>query len=168
MIYDPYRKLTKNFTMREVARSQMAARHGINNIPSDCVLERAALLAREVLQPIRNHFGKGFSPSSWYRSEQLEKVVAARGYKTWLNRRGYQDTADHWDEYFARKQHPLGRAADIEIPGVSNDELFAWVKDNLEYDQLIREFPRQDDPMSGWVHVSFSILENRRESFTIG
>ena len=59
-------------------------------------------------------------------------------------------------------QHVLGMAADIECPSISNMELAVWIKDNLEFDQLILEFYTPTDPASGWVHVSFNKEGNRK------
>jgi len=61
-------------------------------------------------------------------------------------------------------QHAEGKAADIEVVGVDNKELAQWIKDNLEYDQLILEFYRDGEPDSGWVHVSWNTGENRNQS----
>ena len=73
-----------------------------------------------------------------------------------------------WAQYFAQKSHPKGEAVDIEIPGISNDELIEWIDANIPvYDQLIREFPKPGDPSSGWVHCSYSATINRRERFII-
>jgi hypothetical protein len=58
----------------------------------------------------------------------------------------------------------LGQATDVEYPGVDNDELFFWIRDNLSYDQLIREFPKAGVPSSGWVHVSWAGVQNNRQS----
>ena len=74
-----------------------------------------------------------------------------------------------WKDYFERKSHPRGEAADIEIPGINNDDLYHWIRDEsgLEFDQLIREFRKAGDPNSGWVHVSFRINNNRNQAFNI-
>lgn len=173
MIYAPSAKLdtvsAKNFTMREVARSQIATRNGIDNIPPPHVLARARTLAMLILQPIRMHFGRPFSPNSWYRCEEVEKILCRQSFIKWAARKGMDpDTNGTWRSYFERKQHPTGMAADIEVPGMSNDDLFEWIKKNLTYDQLIREFPRKGHPMSGWVHVSYNPEGNRQQAFTIG
>ena len=64
-------------------------------------------------------------------------------------------------------QHTLGQAVDIEIPGIDNEELFDYIKENLEYDQIILEFYDGVDPRSGWVHVSFvSPEDNRKNNFS--
>lgn len=166
--YNPRTKISPHFTHREVARSQTASRWGIDNTPDSCILERATHLARNVLEPTRTYFGVPFSPSSWYRCEELERKVCFKGYYNWRRKFGYDDTDQRWAQYFRRKQHPTGGAADIEVPGFANDALYHYILENLEFDQLIREFRRPDDPMSGWVHVSFNSLGNRGQHFQIG
>lgn len=168
LIYDPIKPLSKHFKMYEVAKSTSAERNGIDNTPTPSVLEAASLLAQNVLEPIREHFGVPFSPNSWYRGEQLERFINEIPYKKWCARMGLAVNKKSWAQYFALKSHPKGEAADIEIPGISNDILFEWIDKNIpEYDQLIREFPCAGDPMSGWVHVSFSAINNRKMRFII-
>lgn len=167
--YNSSDKLTKHFTHGEVAKSYTATRHNIDNTPSSQILLNAQLLARNVLEPIRTHYGIPFSPQSWYRSEALEKNISWDSFVDWCGRHGYHQPDDEaWADYFSRKSHPNGEAADIEIPSISNDDLYDWILNNLEFDQLIREFPKPGDPMSGWVHVSWSATGNRNQSFTIG
>jgi hypothetical protein len=73
-----------------------------------------------------------------------------------------------WEKYFERKQHPKGQAVDVEYPGVDNDELFYWIRDNLAFDQLIREFPKVGIPSSGWVHISWGGGQlNRQSHFSV-
>lgn len=173
MIYNPRNPIDNmnapHFTMREVARSNVADRWRIDNTPSPEVLERARTLAIYVLEPIRARYSTGFSPNSWYRGEELEKIIARKGYIGWAKRKGLDPNRDAtWTAYFVRKQHPTGMAADIEVPGISNDELFDWAKSSLVYDQLIREFPKPGQAMSGWVHVSFNAEGNRGQAFIIG
>ena len=168
-VYDPGARLHQsapNFYHREVARSHTASRLGIDNEPPFCVLENAKNLALNVLQPIRDRFG-AFIPNSRYRSEDLEKVIAKKGYARWLKKHGVRDPPDNWDWYFERKQHPTGRAADIELPSISNEELYLWIRENILFDQLILEFHTKGDPHSGWVHVSYNAGRNRRHSFGI-
>ena len=170
IIYDPVKNFEgTNFFHREVSRSSTANRHEIDNTPSTLILERAELLAQNILQPVRDHYGQSFTPSSWFRCEELEKIITAVSFKNWCKKKGYNyaDPAT-WRKYFDRKSHPRGEAADIEIPGIENDKLYDWILNNLDFDQLIREFPKEGDPMSGWVHVSYRVNGNRRQSFTIG
>ncbi len=162
----------KYFKVYEVGKSHIASRKGIDNQPSLEVLLKAAKLAVNCLDPMREQYGP-FSPQSWYRSEPLEKEITWYsvtrvdiGFPGWCRRRGLIANEHNWTKYFARKTHPTGGAADIEIAGVSNDTLFEWCKDNLEFDQLIREFPGTH-PMSGWVHISYNQDSNRNEVLTI-
>lgn len=168
MIYVPSEKLAENFLMREVVRSDTADRLEIDNTPSADELENAKLFAEKILQPIRDHYGIGYSPQSWFRSEALEKIVCAKSYPAWCAKRSLLVGDITWNKYFSRKSHPTGGCSDIEIPGVPNDELYEWIKTNLEFDQLIREFRKPDDPRSGWVHVSFREEGNRNQAFAIG
>lgn len=169
LVYNPKTKLSKHFSMYEVAKSDTATRLIIDNTPITPVLEAAQLLATEVLEPIRVHYGISFSPTSWYRSEELEKTINQKVFESWCVRKGKPIDNHSWNEYFSLKSHPRGEAADIEIPGISNDDLFEWVKNNIPvFDQLIREFPKPNEPMSGWVHVSIRKDDNRKQVFQIG
>jgi hypothetical protein len=141
---------------------------GIDNTPDEAVLRAATELAMYCLQPIRDHYGIPFSPSSWYRCEKLEKVITQKGYRRWAKQHGIMKlTPGTWRDYFNRKSHPKGEAADIELVGISNDALYDWCVDNLEFDQLIREFPRPGEPNSGWVHISYRSEGNRNQAFKI-
>jgi len=171
MKYEPnalVHALAPNFKMFEIAKSSTATRYGIENTPSPEVVDNAIELAVNCLQPIRKQFG-AVHVESWYRCEELEKIIAKSGFESWCKKNGRNVTdPKSWDDYFAVKSHPKGEAADIEVGGLSNDVLFEWCKKNLKYDQLIREFPKAGDPMSGWVHISYRKGNNRQMAFTIG
>lgn len=171
-MYDSREKLFGNFSQWEVAKSFTADRNGIDNTPNDEQLFRAKMLAEHCLMPIRTHYWKPFTPNSWFRCPSLERVICARGFERWSKKNGYKlqikgESFHAWHEYIQLKTHPSGGAADIEVPGVSNNELFTWCSQNLEFDQLIREFARANDPYSGWVHISFNKDHNRNEVFHI-
>ena len=172
-------KISKHFHDWEVGKSSTAERLGIDNTPPEDVMKRATDLAVYVLDAIRVQFG-AYSAQSWYRCEELEQALTWKsGFKNWCKRKGLAwamslaalrirpDVRIAWAQYFGRKSHPKGEAADIEVTGVSNDDLYAWIEANLEFDQLIREFPKPGQPRSGWVHVSFRKGNNRRQAFTI-
>ena len=125
--------LSANFTLKELTKSDTATRLGIDNTPDEATIENIKLLCQEVLQPIRDHFGKSVTVNSCFRSPESNAAV------------GGSKTSDHC----------LGRAADIEIDGIPNPELAQWIMDNLDYTQLILEFYTQGQPNSGWVHVSY-------------
>ena len=137
-------QLTKNFSLHELTKSETALRMGFDNTPGEVEIASLKLLAEKVLQPVRDHFGKGVKVNSGYRSP--ESNAAVKGSKT--------------------SDHCLGRAADIEIPGVPNAELAQWIMDNLDYTQLILEFYTPGIPDSGWVHVSFDPANLKKQELT--
>jgi zinc D-Ala-D-Ala carboxypeptidase len=137
--------LSKNFTIDELCKSQLAIDCGIENKPdSDEVVNNLKLLCEKVLQPVRDHYGKPVRINSGYRSEQVNML--ARGSKT--------------------SDHILGCAADIEINGVPNAELAQWIADNLDYTQVILEFYTPGIPDSGWVHVSYNPANLKKQNLT--
>ena len=133
--------LTENFSLNELTKSQTAERKGIDNTPSTEHQENLKRLCETILQRIRDHFGQVVSVSSGYRSPEL---CTAIGSKT-------------------TSQHAKGQAADFEIYGLSNQELANYIKENLDYDQLILEYWKKEDPNSGWVHCSYNINVNRKQ-----
>jgi zinc D-Ala-D-Ala carboxypeptidase len=125
----------KNFTWREMFRSEFAARHRLDNVATDpAILENIRHVAERVLQPIRDHFGIAFSPNSVYRSPAVNTGIGGS----------------------ATSQHMKGEAADIAIPGISNHALALWIESKLRgtFDQLILEMYTPGAPNSGWVHCS--------------
>ena len=134
-------KLSNNFSLSELTKSQTAERKGIDNTPSAEHQDNLKSLCTHVLQPIRDHFSRVVSVSSGYRSPEL---CIAIGSKT-------------------TSQHAKGEAADFEIFGVSNKELADYINEHLDYDQLILEYWNESDPNSGWVHCSYSENNNRKQ-----
>lgn len=160
-------RLSTHFTLAEMTKSHTAARLGIDNSLSPDtdaqVIKRLQRLCETVLEPVRVHYGIPFAPSSGFRCFDLEHVLC----KDSINRFLGIDHSRTINDYMDLKSHPKGEAADIEIPTVSNLELATWIRDNLDFDQLILEFYKRDDPTAGWVHVS-TRDENRNEVLTIG
>ena len=134
-------KLTENFSLNELTKSQTAERKGIDNTPSAEHQENLKSLCEMVLQPIRDHFGQVVSISSGYRSPELCVAIGSS----------------------TKSQHAKGQASDFEIFGVSNKELADWIDENLDYDQLILEYWKESDPNSGWIHCSFNTQGNRKQ-----
>ena len=134
-------KLTENFSLNELTKRQTAERKGIDNTPSPTHRDNLKSLCTRILQPIRDHFNRVVSVSSGYRSEAL---CIAIGSKT-------------------TSQHAKGEAADFEIYGLSNGELAEWIRENLDYDQLILEFWTPESPNNGWIHCSYNSEGNRKE-----
>ena len=136
--------LTKNFTLAEMTKSETALRLGLENEPDEVQLTNLKALAENVLQPVRDHFGKGVKVNSALRTLPVNRAI------------GSGDSSDH----------VKGMAADIEIPGVANAELAEWIRDNLEFRQLILEFYTPGVPDSGWVHVAFNPADNKKQVLT--
>ena len=135
-------KLTENFSLNELTKSQTAERKGIDNTPSTEHQENLKSLCEMILQPIRDHFGQVVSVSSGYRSPELCVAIGSS----------------------TKSQHAKGEASDFEIFGVSNKELADYIDQNLDYDQLILEYWKgEDEPNSGWVHCSYTNGSNRKQ-----
>ena len=134
-------KLSENFSLLELTKSQTAARKDIDNTPSPEHQENLKLLCTHILQPVRDRFERVVSVSSGYRSEEL---CTAIGSKT-------------------TSQHAKGQAADFEIYGLSNQELATYIKENLDYDQLILEYWTPESPNNGWIHCSYNVNLNRKQ-----
>ena len=133
-------KLSQNFSLRELTKSQTAERKGICNEPSEEHIENLKLLCTKILQPIRDHFGI-VSISSGYRSPALCEALGSK----------------------STSQHARGQAADFECYGIDNNKLFEWATKNVTFDQAILEF-YNGDPESGWIHMSYNEDNNRSET----
>jgi zinc D-Ala-D-Ala carboxypeptidase len=126
--------LSKNFTLKELTKSDFAIRNNIPNEPNMDQIVKLKELCNKILQPVRNHFGP-VTVTSGFRSPELCVKIGSS-----LN-----------------SQHAEGMAADFEVAGVDNADLAYWIKDNLEdWDQMILEFYTLGEPNSGWVHCSYS------------
>ena len=117
-------QLSKNFSLVELTKSQTAERKGIDNTPSPEHQRNLESLCTRILQPVRDHFNRVVSVSSGYRSEALCIAIGSK----------------------ISSQHAKGQAADFEIYGLSNGELATWIKENLDYDQLILEYWTPESP----------------------
>jgi len=127
-------KLSRNLSLAEATKSITAKRLGIDNTPDEWVTENLKQVAVNVFQPIRDAFGCPIHVSSGYRSPDLNTAIGGS----------------------RRSQHVEGRALDLDADvfrGCTNSEIFNYVRENLEFDQLIWEFGDEDNP--DWVHVSF-------------
>ena len=136
--------LTANFTLSEMVKSETALRHDMDNTPGEAEIASLRLLCEKILQPVREHYGKGVKVNSGFRHPEVNAKV------------GGSKTSDHCK----------GQAADIEIPGVANADLAIWIMDNLEYTQLILEFYTPGVPDSGWVHVSYDPANLKKQNLT--
>jgi len=124
--------LSRNFTLSELIKSDTAIRRGINNNPNAEQIEKLKLLCENILQPVRDHFGR-VKITSGFRSSELCVAIGSS----------------------VNSQHAKAEAADFECIGVDNAELADWIHKNLQYDQLILEFYTPGEPNSGWIHCSW-------------
>lgn len=146
--FDMKTHLEYNFPISEFERSQAASRYNVDNTMGPKELENARALAKNVLQPIRDHYNKSVNITSGYRGPKVNRAVGGS-----LN-----------------SQHMKGEAADFSVSGERHIDVCRWIKDNLEFDQLILEFVDPKRPGSGWVHVSYvsdGSRKNRKEVLTI-
>ena len=136
-------KLSKNLTLDEVTKSATAIKKGISNEPTIEHMENLKAIAENIFQPAREHFGVPIAVTSGYRSEELNNLIG-----------GSSRTS----------QHCKGQALDIDAHvygGVTNKDLFEYLLDHTDFDQLIWEFGVAQDP--DWVHVSYKKEGNRGE-----
>lgn len=126
----------KYFTFKEMIQSDTAKSKNIDNTPNWDEIDNLKKLIKAILDPLREWYGKSIYVNSGYRSEALNKAVG--GSKS--------------------SQHVLGMAADIDTYNPDeNRKLFEYIKDNLEFDQLIDEKNMQ------WIHVSYNEGHNRKQ-----
>ena len=137
-------KISEHLDLSEVIRSETAKRHGISNMPTDEHIANFKLLAENVFEKIRNNFRCPIHISSGYRSKELNACTKGAS---------------------ATSQHSTGEAVDLDMDGsangVTNKMVFNYIKDNLEFDQLIWEFGTNENP--DWVHVSYESTGKQRK-----
>tara|TARA_R100001163_G_scaffold56003_2_gene43604 strand:+ start:79 stop:558 length:480 start_codon:yes stop_codon:yes gene_type:complete len=135
-------KLSKNLSLEEVTKSITAKRLNIDNTPDEWTTENLRQIAVNVFQPLRDSFKCPIFVSSGYRSAELNTAIGGS----------------------RRSQHVEGRALDLDgdVYGrCTNSQIFEWIRENLEFDQLIWEFGDTDNP--DWVHVSYVHDGNNRK-----
>ena len=134
-------KLSANFTLKELTKSDTAIRKGISNEPNTDEIEKLKLLCETILQPVRDKFGP-VTVTSGYRSPELCVAIGSS----------------------INSQHTKAEAVDFEVEGVDNADVAYWIKDNItNWDQMILEFYTIGEPSSGWVHCS--VADKPRKQF---
>lgn len=139
---DLNQQLSQHFTLREFVVSGTAIKHNIENMPEAHHVERLRVLCQRVLEPLRRRFGV-IRITSGYRCPRLNAQVGGS----------------------ASSQHMRGEAADIHVSGRQQGEkMFAYIRDNLDFDQLL--FERRAKSGTVWLHVSCrpDPAKNRHES----
>jgi hypothetical protein len=133
-------EISKYISYNEATKSQTAIRHGIKNEPNYEQLQNMKIVGTKCFDPIREFYKRPLRVSSFYRCEELNKLV--KGAKN--------------------SQHLKGQAIDIDAGSIQeNKKIFEWAKDNLEYDQLINEYN------FSWVHISYNQGKNRKQIVVI-
>lgn len=136
--------LTRNISLEELTTSQTATRLKINNTPTPEIIENLKVVAVQV-QKVRDHFGKPLIISSGYRSEKLNSAIGGA----------------------RNSQHTKGEAIDIQSTnGYTNADIFNYIKNNLDFDQLIWEYGTRKEPK--WVHISYKKSGNRKQILYVG
>lgn len=130
----------KYFTLKELTKSSTAQAKGLDNTPDEAAIANLNKLVDNVLDPLRELYGKPITVTSGYRSEAVNRSVNGA----------------------TSSQHKLGEAADISVGDKKeNEKLFNLIKDNLKYDQLINEKDYS------WIHVSYREGKLRKQILKI-
>ena len=132
--------ISKHISDKEGVYSITALRLSLDNKPSQFELGNMKELAEKVFEPLRKWVGGPIRINSFYRGEALNKAIGGS----------------------SRSQHCKGQAMDIDDGrcNKTNAEMFNWIKDNLEFDQMIWEFGDDENP--NWVHISYvGVITNR-------
>ena len=133
--------ISKHISYKEGVYSITATRRGIDNVPNDEQLANMELIAEKVFEPLRKYVCGPIKINSFFRCPKLNKAIG--GSKT--------------------SQHCKGLAIDIDdtFGGVAKSDMYNYIKNNLDFDQLIWEFGDDDNP--NWVHVSYVSKEDNRK-----
>ena len=132
--------ISKHVSYKEGVYSATATRRGIDNDPNDEQLDNMKRIAEKVFEPLRKYVGGPIKINSFFRSVKLNKIIGGS----------------------SKSQHCHGQAIDIDdtFKVVANSDMYNYIKNNLDFDQMIWEFGDDDNP--NWVHVSYVSKEDNR------
>ena len=133
-------QISKNVSYNEAIKSNTATRLGIDNLPDQKQIDNMKLVADKIFQPLREFVGGPIKINSFFRSPDLNRAIGGS----------------------SKSQHCLGLAMDLDdtFGHKTNAEMFNWIRENLDYDQMIWEFGSDKNP--AWVHVSYVSPEKNR------
>jgi hypothetical protein len=133
-------KISDHISYTEAIKSNTATRRGIDNTPGDYEITNMVGIAENIFEPLRKWVGGPIKINSMFRCEELNTAIGGS----------------------SRSQHCQGRAIDVDdtFGNKTNAEMFNYIKENLNFDQLIWEFG--DDANPDWVHVSYVSKEENR------
>jgi hypothetical protein len=133
--------ISEHISKKEATFSATATRRGIDNTPGEYELQNMELIAEKVFEPLRKHVNGPIKINSFYRSKELNQAIGGS----------------------SKSQHCQGRAMDLDdtYGYMSNADMYKYIKDNLDYDQMIWEFGTEENP--DWVHVSYVDADSNRK-----
>ena len=131
--------ISDHISEKESVYSRTAIRLGINNEPTEEHRDNMCLLAENIFEPLRSYVGGPIKINSFYRSPELNKAIGGS----------------------TKSQHCHGQAIDIDdtFGRMTNAEMYHFIKEHLDFDQMIWEFGDDENP--DWVHVSYVGERNR-------
>ena len=134
------KNISKHVSYKEGVYSITALRLGLNNDPNAYHLNNMKVISEKIFEPLRMHVGGPIKINSFYRGPELNKAIGGS----------------------SKSQHCKGQAIDIDdtYGNATNAEMYHWIKDNLNFDQMIWEFGDDNNP--AWVHVSYVDDDNNR------
>ena len=134
-------KISEHISFKEATRSVTALRLGIDNTPNDYQLQNMENIAKNVFEPLREAVGGPIKINSFMRVEKLNQAIGGS----------------------SRSQHCQGRAMDLDdtYGYWTNAEMYHYIKNNLDFDQIIWEFGTDENP--DWVHVSYVDADSNRK-----
>lgn len=127
-------KLSKNFSLYELISSATAKANQIENIPAEKDLIKLKRLCTDILQPVREHFGKPVTIRSGYRSAEVNALLNEA----------------------PNSRHTMCEAVDFRVTGIPLADVCEYIANNLKFDILQLEFPNNDNSKNGWVHVAYN------------
>lgn len=132
--------ISKHISYKEGVYSTTATRRGIDNDPNDEQLVNMELIAEKVFEPLRKYVGGPIKINSFFRCSKLNTAIGGS----------------------RKSQHMKGQAIDIDdtFGVVANSDMYSYIKNNLDFDQMIWEFGDDENP--NWVHVSYVSKEDNR------
>jgi len=132
--------ISEHITYKEGVYSMTATRRGIDNTPNDEQLDNMEIIAEKVFEPLREWVGGPIKVNSFFRSLKLNRAIGGS----------------------RSSQHMKGQAMDIDdtFKVVANSDMYNYIKNNLDFDQLIWEFGDDENP--NWLHVSYVSKEDNR------
>jgi len=132
--------ISNHISYKEATYSRTATRLDINNEPNDEQMDNMCLVAEEVFEPLRIWVGGPIKINSFFRSPELNKAIGGS----------------------SKSQHCHGQAIDLDdtFGRATNAEMYEFIKEYLDFDQMIWEFGDDDNP--DWVHISYVSEEKNR------